>query len=300
MDGVERVMVLGIFAVIVAILSIAAWGMTGDEAGLVNATDGGVSGQAQLITSEGKRPQQATEDTAGKTGTRAQRPNVQPGAEEAAADDFGRRLAGGRNAVRPVDPNGPLAGANGSGRSELPSLSSSTPVHPGLGRKPEVLDPPAGAADKPGAEGRDDPAAPGEGAAPMLPAQKPALIEYTVVAGDTMWSIVRRHFGDGDTKAQMQYVQQTNPGIDVEHILVGDKLKLPATPPQELVSKPVTQRAKAGTTLYTIRPGDSLGGIAAAKLGAEKRWREIYELNRATIADPSNIHAGMTILLPEK
>jgi hypothetical protein len=58
---------------------------------------------------------------------------------------------------------------------------------------------------------------------------------------------------------------------------------------------------------HTIRPGDTLWGIAAAHLPPAKRspaaidryWRQVYRANRATLGpDPDLIHPGTRLLLP--
>ncbi|HBN09177.1 MAG TPA: hypothetical protein DD435_11210 [Cyanobacteria bacterium UBA8530] len=49
---------------------------------------------------------------------------------------------------------------------------------------------------------------------------------------------------------------------------------------------------------YIVQEGDGLGSIAQKQLHAFSRWQEIYELNRATIADPDHLKVGTEILLP--
>jgi predicted chitinase len=49
---------------------------------------------------------------------------------------------------------------------------------------------------------------------------------------------------------------------------------------------------------YTVRPGDTLSGIAQAVLGDGNRWREIWDLNKDQITDPNIIHAGQVLKLP--
>lgn len=288
MDGVERVMVLGIFAVIVAILSIAAWGVTSHEGELAaDVADGGMSVQAPavVIASDGSRVERAPPRVGAKT---------QDGTERASGGDLAQGIEGeagrraGRSGAGPLAPNGPLAGVNGAGRPI--SLSSVSPVG-SSGSRPELLDP---------GQPLSGPGHPVPVESVPAKVEAPAVVQYKVVKGDTLWGIARRHFGEGDTKAQVQLIQQMNPGLDVATIREGDVLRMPSDAPKSVVSKPVTQAAKAGTVLYTIQAGDSLRGIASARLGGEGRWREIYELNRSTIADPEKIHAGMTILVPEK
>ncbi|HEY9765526.1 MAG TPA: LysM peptidoglycan-binding domain-containing protein, partial [Chroococcales cyanobacterium] len=49
---------------------------------------------------------------------------------------------------------------------------------------------------------------------------------------------------------------------------------------------------------YTVQKGDTLSAIAKKTLGDGNRWREIYELNKATIKDPNVIYPGMVLRLP--
>ncbi|GID27781.1 LysM peptidoglycan-binding domain-containing protein [Paractinoplanes brasiliensis] len=51
---------------------------------------------------------------------------------------------------------------------------------------------------------------------------------------------------------------------------------------------------------HTVQPGDTLSGIAAAKLGDAERWPQIYALNQALIRDPDRITVGQVLLLPPK
>jgi LysM repeat protein len=92
--------------------------------------------------------------------------------------------------------------------------------------------------------------------------------------------------------------------------IAADTLKLSATPVSLLANantvaaantaavKPaaVTTPAPAGS--YTVKPGDTLSGIAKDQLGDAERWPEIYDLNQASIADPDLIYPGQTFKLP--
>ncbi|WP_425244692.1 LysM peptidoglycan-binding domain-containing protein [Streptomyces citrinus] len=59
----------------------------------------------------------------------------------------------------------------------------------------------------------------------------------------------------------------------------------------------VRDRLKPSTT-YTVRAGDTLSSIAAAKLGSAARWRDIATLNSLKNAD--EISVGQTLKLPKK
>ncbi len=56
--------------------------------------------------------------------------------------------------------------------------------------------------------------------------------------------------------------------------------------------------AVAPTRTRTVRPGDTLTGIAAAELGDPGRWTEVFALNRATVRHPDRIVAGQVLVLP--
>jgi ABC-type amino acid transport substrate-binding protein len=61
---------------------------------------------------------------------------------------------------------------------------------------------------------------------------------------------------------------------------------------------PVT-RVAAGQTVYKVKPGDTLSGIASKNLGKASRWPEIWELNKGRIADPNLIEIGWDLVLPK-
>jgi nucleoid-associated protein YgaU len=50
--------------------------------------------------------------------------------------------------------------------------------------------------------------------------------------------------------------------------------------------------------IYTVRPGDTLSGIARDQLGDARRWPEIFVVNRAIIRHPDRIFPGQVLTLP--
>lgn len=94
------------------------------------------------------------------------------------------------------------------------------------------------------------------------------------------------------------YWRPTLPGLRPGHFTMADLLLLvndlnplggqrqaPPPPPPPL-------------RVHVVQPGDSLRGIAARFLGDERRWREIFELNREKISQPDLIRPGMELLIP--
>lgn len=76
-------------------------------------------------------------------------------------------------------------------------------------------------------------------------------------------------------------------------------------------SASTTKRTTTSSGPYTIKPGDTLWGIAQAKLGSGARWEEIYKLNQNIIEQTAKkygksnsnrgwwIYPGVTLKLPQ-
>ena len=58
----------------------------------------------------------------------------------------------------------------------------------------------------------------------------------------------------------------------------------------------VSAQAVAPST-YTVKPGDTLWGIARVHLGNPFRWQELYRLNSEVVSDPSRIATGTVLRL---
>jgi nucleoid-associated protein YgaU len=53
----------------------------------------------------------------------------------------------------------------------------------------------------------------------------------------------------------------------------------------------------AGKT-YTVKTGDTLGGIAKEHLGSVGAYMKIFELNKDQLTDPDKIKPGQVLRLP--
>ena len=54
-----------------------------------------------------------------------------------------------------------------------------------------------------------------------------------------------------------------------------------------------------GTRTYTVKPGDTLSGIAESEMGDAKRWPELYAANKDAVGkDPDMIHPGLELTIP--
>jgi nucleoid-associated protein YgaU len=76
----------------------------------------------------------------------------------------------------------------------------------------------------------------------------------------------------------------------------------PSPPPTPPVSNPTPPRPpSSASTRYTVRPGDTLWGIAAHYYGNGSRYTDIYNANKGTIGgNPNLILPGQALTIPKK
>lgn len=56
--------------------------------------------------------------------------------------------------------------------------------------------------------------------------------------------------------------------------------------------------APAAAKTYTVKPGDTLSGIAKQFLGNANAYMKIFELNKDQLSDPNKIKPGQVLKLP--
>jgi nucleoid-associated protein YgaU len=108
---------------------------------------------------------------------------------------------------------------------------------------------------------------------------------YTVRAGDTLSRIARDQLGNADRWPEI-FVLNRAIIRHPDRIFPGQVLTLPSTP--------ITPRPR----IYVVRRGDTLSGIARARLRNADRWPEIFALNRDILSDPNRIIPDQVLLLP--
>jgi len=71
-----------------------------------------------------------------------------------------------------------------------------------------------------------------------------------------------------------------------------------ATQPTESAYDPAIAVTSAEQRYHTVAKKDTLYALARTYYGDQRRWKDIYEANRATISDPNKIFVGQRLLIP--
>jgi len=126
---------------------------------------------------------------------------------------------------------------------------------------------------------------------------------YTIRKGDMLYSIAKAH------GVSLKALENANPRVNPNRLRVGEKLNIPAQAgaasgeTSKASSAAATKTGASGQTAnggktYTVKPGDTLAGIARSVYGNAGRWKEIATANH--ISNPRSIHVGMVLKLPAK
>lgn len=119
---------------------------------------------------------------------------------------------------------------------------------------------------------------------------------YEVKAGDSLWKISKKVYGDGDawTKIAAQNKMKTP-----SYVEVGQKLVMPTmTPVLSKISDPIkSDNVVVVDSIYQVKAGDSLWKIAETKLGSGYKWVQIWNLNKNVIVNSNQLEVGMVIKL---
>jgi len=68
---------------------------------------------------------------------------------------------------------------------------------------------------------------------------------------------------------------------------------------ESVVDEMEVVEAAPEAVFYTVKKGDTLGGIAKEQLGAAKRYTEIFEANQPLLKDPNLIYPGQVLRIPQ-
>jgi len=117
--------------------------------------------------------------------------------------------------------------------------------------------------------------------------QEATIITYTVVKGDTLWSISQRY----DVK--MNSIISTNNLKEISRLSIGQKLKLPITNMDIAKAEGYDQDAEAEEIIYYVKKGESLWSISREY---NVKLESIIAAN--SITDSSKISTGQQLRIP--
>jgi nucleoid-associated protein YgaU len=135
---------------------------------------------------------------------------------------------------------------------------------------------------------------------------------YVVRKGDSLCDIAEELLGH---EKHWKLLQQANPDVRPERLMVGTRLAIPPRPDGEPAKRVAaaseapeaagTRRAAGSTKkeptarVHRVAPGDSLIRIARAELDDPGKWRDILALNRDRIRNADVLPVGLELRLPE-
>ena len=95
-----------------------------------------------------------------------------------------------------------------------------------------------------------------------------------------------------------RYWRPSLPALRPGHYTMVDLLLLVSDFNPLGTERPLPPPPPPAPIIYVVQRGDTLRSIAARFLGDERRWREIFEANRAQISDPDRIRTGIELVIP--
>lgn len=137
-----------------------------------------------------------------------------------------------------------------------------------------------------------------------LRVEPPQFRDYTVRANDTYERIARRELGSASLAGA---IARANPLKDPTRLQPGQTLRIPLDPDNiqgrvvtEDGAKPVEPPAPQTPTAveYSVKPGDTLTGIARSYYGSVRHADFIFASNRDVLASPDSLRVGQVLRLP--
>jgi len=117
--------------------------------------------------------------------------------------------------------------------------------------------------------------------------EEPIIVNYTIVKGDTLWSISQRY------DVNMSTIISTNNLKEISRLSIGQKLKLPITNMDIAKAEGYNLEATAEEIIYDVKKGESLWSISR---DYNVKLESIIAAN--SITDASKISAGQQLRIP--
>lgn len=148
-----------------------------------------------------------------------------------------------------------------------------------------------------------------QASAEVEPAPDEDVMTVTVGPHDDLWAIAETWYGDGTS---WRRIAAANPGIDVDHLAVGQELALPGatmTIPNghtgaghpldaDQLDRLTPSVDDHDVRTVTVQEGDTLSGLARTWLGDAASWPSLWHLNAGIVTDPDHIEPGWELVVP--
>ncbi|MEV0949074.1 LysM peptidoglycan-binding domain-containing protein [Promicromonospora sp. NPDC050249] len=143
---------------------------------------------------------------------------------------------------------------------------------------------------------------------------RPRTVAYTVVEGDSLWSIARDQLGDPMRFTELKDLNQSVLAGRPDFLVPGTVLRLPAPPandtednagPEVAATETAANHDAPRDATYVVQGGDTLTQIALDELGDADRYPDIAHASRQTVqpdgdrlTDPDRIKPGWRLTIP--
>lgn len=144
---------------------------------------------------------------------------------------------------------------------------------------------------------------------PVLRDPQTITIKHTVMAGETLTAIARKHYdGDGNLWRSIRDANPGKVGSDGQ-IVQGVVLMIPKRSPQTQdpagdLAQPETGQSdnpeRQRVRIVTVKEGQTLSELAAEHLGSAGKWQLIMDVNTDKLDNPRQLRAGMKLRIPAK
>ena len=124
---------------------------------------------------------------------------------------------------------------------------------------------------------------------------------HFVRKGETLSAISKKYYGNAE---YANAIARSNNISNPQRIRVGTRLVI-ADQPGGSIRSQATATAPASTStsqptrrVVKVQEGETLSEIAKRELGSERKWHELWQLNKTSVPDPNQLRPGTTLNLP--